>query len=124
MGKVKEMVREYGSIEITKPLRMRVMRPVFQRETIREDMPSYLASDRFTSPQQVYELFRDLCLETKEQFLCLHLDTKNKIICLDRVSIGSLNQSIVHVREVMKSALLSSAAALILIHQLCGAPHN
>jgi DNA repair protein RadC len=36
---------------------------------------------------------------------------------MDLVSIGSLNQSIVHPREVFKTACLSNAAALILIHQ-------
>lgn len=100
----------------TRTLRMRVMRPVFSREVIREELPEYIDTKRFTSPQQVFEMFRDLILETKEHFLCLHLDGKNRIICLDRVAVGSLNQCVVHVREVMKSALLSSAAAIILVH--------
>jgi DNA repair protein RadC len=55
--------------------------------------------------------------ETKEMFITLHLDGKNRIMAMDVVSIGSLNQSIVHPREVFKTALLSNAAALILIHQ-------
>ena len=101
---------------LTKTLRMRVMRPVYSREVIREDMPVYIVTHRFTSPQQVFEMFRDLILETKEHFLCLHLDGKNRIICLDRVAIGSLNQCLVNIREVMKSALLSSAGAILLIH--------
>jgi DNA repair protein RadC len=54
----------------------------------------------------------------------LHLDGKNRIICIDIISIGSLNQSIVHPRETFKTALLSSAAAIILVHNLCGAQHN
>lgn len=40
----------------------------------------------------------------------------NRILCIDRVSVGSLNQSIVHPREVFKSAVYSSAAAIILVH--------
>jgi len=116
MGKLKALFQEYGQDCLTKTLRMRVMRPVFSREIIRENMSVYIATERFTSPQQVFEMFRDLIFETKEHFLALHLDGKNKIICLDRVSVGSLNQSIVNVREVMKSALLSSAAAVLLIH--------
>ena len=36
---------------------------------------------------------------------------------MDLVSVGSLNQSIVHPREVFKTALLSNAAAVLLIHQ-------
>ncbi|MRR06215.1 MAG: DNA repair protein RadC, partial [Deltaproteobacteria bacterium] len=71
---------------------------------------------RFTSPQQIFEIFRDLRLETKEHFITLHLDGKNRILCIDRVSVGSLNQSIVHPREVFKSAVYSSAAAIILVH--------
>jgi DNA repair protein RadC len=55
--------------------------------------------------------------ETKEYFITLHLNGKNQISCVDVVSIGSLNQSIVHPREVFKTALLSSAAAIILVHQ-------
>jgi DNA repair protein RadC len=44
------------------------------------------------------------------------LDGKNRIACVDCVSVGSLNQSIVHPREVFKTALISNAAALVLIH--------
>jgi DNA repair protein RadC len=109
-------MKELFNSEQTKTLRLRVMRPVFSREVIREGMPAYLATNRFTSPQQLYEMFKDLIVETKEHFLALHLDGKNRIVCLDRVSVGSLNQSVVHVREVMKSVLISSAAAIILIH--------
>jgi DNA repair protein RadC len=54
--------------------------------------------------------------ECKESFIALHLDGKNRIICVDIVSVGSLNQSIVHPREVFKTALLSSATAIILMH--------
>lgn len=113
---MKELFQEDGPDCRTKTLRLRVMKPVFSREVIREDMPDYIDTKRFTSPQQVFEMFRDLIFETKEHFLCLHLDGKNRIVCLDRVSVGSLNQSIVNVREVLKSALLSSAAAILLVH--------
>jgi DNA repair protein RadC len=64
----------------------------------------------------VFELFNFLKYETKEHFLALHLDSKNRILCLDKVSSGSLNASIVHPREVFKTALLSSAAAILFIH--------
>jgi DNA repair protein RadC len=37
-------------------------------------------------------------------------------VCKETVSIGSLNQSIVHPREVFKTALLSNAAAILLLH--------
>lgn len=99
-----------------KTIRLLAIRSVFERQTIRENAPDYLKARRFTSPQQIFEIFHDLMLETKEHFITLHLDGKNRILCIDRVSVGSLNQSIVHPREVFKSAVYSSAAALILVH--------
>ena len=112
---MKELL-ENGIDGSVKSLRMKVIRPVYSREVIREDMPAYIPTQQFCSPEQIFEMFRNLKIETKEHFLCLHMDGKNRIICMDRVSIGSLNQSIVHVREVMKSVLLSSAASTVLIH--------
>ena len=100
----------------TKSVRLRCIKSVFSKEVVRESLPAYITTDRFTSPRQIYELFHDLIQETKEYFMALHLDGKNRIICFDRISVGSLNQSIVHPREVFKGAILSSAAAIILIH--------
>lgn len=72
---------------------------------------------RFTSPLQVFEHldheFRD---RRKEYFMALLLDGKNRIIKRVQISEGSLNQSIVHPREVFNVAVRESAAALILLH--------
>lgn len=99
-----------------KTIRLKCLRLVYERQVIREKAPVYLTNRRISKAEDVYELMHDLQLEGKENFIVLHLDNKNGIICIDRVSTGSLNQSIVHPREVFKGALLSSAAALILIH--------
>ncbi len=73
--------------------------------------------ERFTSPLQIFNhfhfRFRD---RRKEHFLILLLDGKNRIIREEQVSEGSLNQSIVHPREVFKPAIRESAAAIILVH--------
>ena len=66
--------------------------------------------------EDVAALFRSLAFESKEHFYAIHLDTKHRILCLDQVSIGSLSSSIVHPREVFKSILVSSAAAVIFVH--------
>lgn len=52
----------------------------------------------------------------REHFRCLSLNSKNHLLGVDTVSIGSLNSSIVHPREVFKKAILKSAAAVILVH--------
>lgn len=103
----------------TKPraMRFRQIKAVYETLTIKDEVSNYISpQERYTSPQQIFETFRFLNNETKEYFLSLHLDGKNRVVCIDIVSIGSLNQSIVHPRETFKSALLSSAAAIILIH--------
>ena len=73
--------------------------------------------DRFTSPQQVFDYFHHEFRDSrKEYFLILLLDGKNRIIRRVQVSEGSLNQSIVHPREVFIPAVKESAAAIILVH--------
>ncbi|ACD90857.1 MAG: DNA repair protein RadC [Chlorobium limicola] len=54
--------------------------------------------------------------ETKEHLFVLHLNTKNRVIRHDIVSVGTLNASLIHPREVFKSAIRESAHAIILVH--------
>jgi DNA repair protein RadC len=69
------------------------------------------------SPKDVYTLmYPKMREQKKEKFITLYLDTKNQILKEETVSIGSLNASIVHPREVFKSALLESSASVIMIH--------
>lgn len=98
-----------------KRLRFKVIRPVYETLKVSEMSQEY-ADRRFTDPRQISDVFDFLRRESKEYFFTAHLDGKNRITCLDCVSVGSLNQSIVHPREVFKTALLSSAAAIILVH--------
>lgn len=52
----------------------------------------------------------------QEHFKVIYLDTKNKIIADENISIGSLNASIVHPREVFKNAVKRSANSIIAMH--------
>jgi DNA repair protein RadC len=54
--------------------------------------------------------------EDREQFLVLLLNARHEVMGRETISVGSLNASIVHPREVFKPAVLTSAAALVLIH--------
>ncbi len=53
---------------------------------------------------------------TVEQVLALHFDTKHKLIGIHIVSVGTLDASLVHPRDVFKAACLSNASALIVAH--------
>jgi DNA repair protein RadC len=52
----------------------------------------------------------------REHFDALLLDTRNRVVGVHCVSVGSLNASVVHPREVFKAAILANAAAVILGH--------
>lgn len=54
--------------------------------------------------------------EKKEHFMMLSLDVRNRLIKISNISIGSLNASIVHPREVFREAIQSSAAQIIIAH--------
>lgn len=98
-------------------LKLKTIKAVYQTMTVSDTVTDYLKPNtRYTAASEVFNTFGFLRYETKEYFMALHLDGKNRMVCIDMVSIGSLNQSIVHPRELFKTALLSSAAAIILIH--------
>lgn len=70
-----------------------------------------------TSPQRAAALFMEqLRYKRKEHFMILLLNTKNHVISKEEISIGSLNTSIVHPREIFNIPLRKSAASVILVH--------
>ena len=54
--------------------------------------------------------------ERRENFVVLLLNARHEVMCVETVSVGSLNASIVHPREVFRSALVESAASVVLVH--------
>ena len=54
--------------------------------------------------------------EHRELFLVLLLNARHEVMAKETVSVGSLNASIVHPREVFRPAVLASAAAIVLVH--------
>jgi DNA repair protein RadC len=54
--------------------------------------------------------------EKRENFLVLLLNARHEVMCVETVSVGSLNASIVHPREVFRSAVIQSAASVVLVH--------
>ncbi len=76
-----------------------------------------LSNKKITSPQDIAEEFIPILRdEIKEQFIVVCLSTSNKIIRKEIISVGNLNSSIVHPREVFKVAVENNAASIILIH--------
>lgn len=69
------------------------------------------------SPRDIAKVFLDeMRGYEKEYFKAAYLNTKNTILKIETVSIGSLNASIVHPREILKPAISVSAASIVLVH--------
>jgi DNA repair protein RadC len=65
---------------------------------------------------QVAEAFRQLKQWEREVFAVLLLNSKNRIEAFSVISIGSINASLVHPREVFRPAVLLGAVGLICVH--------
>jgi DNA repair protein RadC len=80
---------------------------------------TFLPGDRITirCPKDVERLLmEEMRFLEKEVFRVISLNTKNEVIGNDVVSIGSLNASIVHPRELFKECIRKNAASIILAH--------
>ncbi|MAT59153.1 MAG: hypothetical protein CMF23_14370 [Ignavibacteriae bacterium] len=72
---------------------------------------------KITSPEEVAKIFIPLLKdEIKEHFFVLCLNSANKIIKYENISIGNLNSSVVHPREVFKVAIDNNSANIIVLH--------
>lgn len=84
------------------------------------ERPALLYPNRIIrSPKDAASLFRDFfgCDEAdREQFAIMCLDTKHQPTALHVVSVGTLNATLVHPREVFKAAFLVNAAAILCAH--------
>ena len=79
----------------------------------------YLGADPFpsiTKPSDVLSVLQDIANRKKEVFVVLYLNGRNKIVHKEEISVGTLNASLVHPREVFEPALRHSVASIILAH--------
>jgi DNA repair protein RadC len=76
-----------------------------------------LPKKAITDPEDAVKLVKSrLKDKKKEYFLAILLDSRNQPINVAKISVGSLNASVVHPREVFKEAISASAASIILVH--------
>jgi DNA repair protein RadC len=68
------------------------------------------------SPKDVLKQTSHLKENKKENFVVLYLDARNKLITKETISIGTINASLVHPREVFEPAIRELAVAIILVH--------
>ena len=69
------------------------------------------------SGYDVYHLLSaDLTHLEQEHFICLYLNTKSELIKKETIFIGTINQTLIHPREIYKNAIKLSASAILFVH--------
>ncbi len=86
-------------------------------KVIRECPYDVVGGIQITKPSETYPLLEDLLKgEEKEHFYSILLNTRSEIQGVDLVSVGSLNASLVHPREVFRLPVICAAASIIVAH--------
>jgi DNA repair protein RadC len=87
--------------------------------TVREEPAPHAT---FDCPERIVDLWRsviasaDWYQEDKEHLVSFCLDTRNRVKSFSLVSIGTLNECIVHPREVFRPAVVDAAQSVIVVH--------
>ncbi len=69
------------------------------------------------TPARIYELLgAEMRQLGKESLRVVLLDSKLRLKCVEQVSLGSLNETLAHPREILRPAVLHNAFAFILVH--------
>ena len=99
-----------------------LFRRTYQGPTIRvrlvvsENAASYLPAIPFTSSKDVWDYFSTLEDEPREVVIATYLDNKHHVLSIEEVSRGTLTASLFEPRAILQGALLTNAAALIVLH--------
>jgi len=95
-------------------MRVQAMFEIFRRTN---KLEKHGFTKKIEIAEDVYDHFIDeLKNKKKEHFYALYLDTKNRIITKELVSIGILNASLIHAREVFSPAIKANCRSVILVH--------
>ena len=79
------------------------------------------------SPERVVAIIRAYWGEgelDREHMVCLLLNARSQVLAVNTVSVGTLSATLVHPREVYKPAVVLGAAAVVVVHNLCGSSHK
>jgi DNA repair protein RadC len=77
---------------------------------------AYQGETKIECSDTVYREMRDIKDWDKEVFVAFYLDTRNTVISREIISIGINNSSLIHARELFRTAISRNANAVIISH--------
>lgn len=79
--------------------------------------PPLMANEPVNSPEAAIRVMNEFLSQMDRELFCIvNLQSDLKPINMNIVSVGALNEALVHPREISKSAVLSNASSMMLIH--------
>jgi len=72
--------------------------------------------NRVSNPYEAVNAVKDLADSGVEKFVCLFLNAKNKILVKQLINTGTVNRSMLILREIFRFAIACDAASIILAH--------
>ena len=81
------------------------------------DMPPLMSEEPIKSPEAAVRVMADTFKDFDREVFCIvNLQSDLRPINMNIVSMGTLNSSLAHPREILKSSILSNAASIMLFH--------
>lgn len=109
-----EVAREYGNVGPKSVAKLEAAVELGRRALAAR---ASRQAETVSTPEDVVRIVKPMLVgRDREHFLALALSTKNKLIKVIEVSVGSLNASIVHPRELYKECVMASAASVVVVH--------
>lgn len=90
--------------------------PIVKVQLIRDGRLAYETNQIRSAQDATQILCKYLDGTDRENFVVILLNTKHRVLGINTVSVGNLDSSIVHPREVFKPAILANASGIIIGH--------
>ena len=113
ISRIRPLLRIVNLVSFVKAAQIKAAFELGRRQDLEPDVGQYSIND---PARLVKALRKGIQEKAKERFKLVLLNTRNKIIGISTISVGTLNASLVHPREVFKDALTHSASSIILVH--------
>src|SRR3990170_7216803 len=108
-----EELSQIKGIGFAKAVQIKACFELGKRQDLEPELKDFDIKDPLSVVKAIRAGIKD---KAKEHFKLILLNTRNKIIGISTISIGSINASLVHPREVFKDAIVHCAASVVLAH--------
>lgn len=100
-------------IGIAKAVAIKAVAEIAKKAYLSRDIPKITVS----TPHDAFNYIKkELFGKTQERLYLINLDTRKKVVSKELISLGSINETLIPVREILQKALLSNAVNIILVH--------